>query len=130
MAFKATLTLSANEYDVLYCSYDFNRDVDPKGRPASGIYGGKIEVHIEANADTSALESMVNNQYKAIEGSLEIKKQDEDAKMKEIKFSNAYVIELTEELHVFTSQPMLTKIVISAKTITIGNATHENEWPK
>ena len=84
MAFKATLTFSGKQYDVLQCSYSMYRDVDPKGRPTSGVYGGKIDVEVESNQDTSIIEAMVNNQFKAVTGSLTIKKQDEDAKMKEI----------------------------------------------
>lgn len=130
MAFKATLTFSGKEYDVIYCSYSFNRDVDPKGRPTSGVYGGKIYVEIESNQDTSVIESMVNNQFKAVSGNLTIKKQDEDAKMKEVDFTEAYIVGFSEELSAFTSNAMTTKFTISAKTIKIGSADHENDWPK
>ena len=43
MAFKASFKFSdSREFDVLRWDVKFNRDVDPKGRPASDIYGGKI----------------------------------------------------------------------------------------
>ena len=42
MAFKASFKFSdSREFDVLTWRVKFNRDVDPKGRPASDIYGGK-----------------------------------------------------------------------------------------
>ena len=40
MAFKASFKFSdSREFDVLTWRVKFNRDVDPKGRPASDIYG-------------------------------------------------------------------------------------------
>ena len=45
MAFKASFKFSdSREFDVLNWRVKFNRDVDPKGRPASDIYGGTIYV--------------------------------------------------------------------------------------
>ncbi len=130
MAFKATLTFSGKEYDVLTCSYNLYRDVDMKGRPTSGVYGGKIDVTVESNDDTSVIEGMVNNQFKAVTGSLTIKKQDEDAKMKEITFTDAYIVSYSESIHAYSDSPMTLNFQISARTIKIGNADHENDWPK
>ena len=49
MAFKASFKFSdSREFDVLTWRVKFNRDVDPKGRPASDIYGGTIYVEIES----------------------------------------------------------------------------------
>ena len=90
MAFKARLNFSGKEYDVLHCAYALNRDVDAKGRPSSGVYGGTIDIEIESTEDTSIIEAMVNNQYKPITGTLLIKKTEEDAKMKEVNFEDGY----------------------------------------
>jgi type VI protein secretion system component Hcp len=130
MAFKATLTFSGKQYDVLQCSYSMYRDVDPKGRPTSGVYGGKIDVEVESNQDTSIIEAMVNNQFKAVTGSLTIKKQDEDAKMKEITFTDAYIVNFSEGMNAYSDSPMTLSFQISARQIKMGNADHENDWPK
>ena len=130
MAFKATLTFSGKQYDVLQCSYSMYRDVDLKGRPTSGVYGGKIDVEVESNQDTSIIESMVNNQFKAVNGSITIKKQDEDAKMKEITFSDAYIVSFSEGMNAYSDSPMTVSFQISARQIKMGNADHENDWPK
>ena len=47
----------------------FNRDVDPKGRPASDIYGGKIYVEVESTPDTIVLDKMFK-QYQPVNGSI------------------------------------------------------------
>jgi hypothetical protein len=129
MAFKARLNFSGKEYDVLNCSYALNRDVDSKGRPSSGVYGGTIDIEIESTEDTSIVESMVNNQYKPITGSLLVKKSEEDAKMKELTFEDGYIVKYSEGLSIIGDTPMTYKFTISARKLKLGNAEHVNDWP-
>jgi len=129
MAFKARLNLKGKEYDVLDCSYSLNRDVDSKGRPSSGVYGGTIDVEIESTEDTSIIETMVNNQYKPLSGTLLIKKSEEDAKMKELTFDDAYIIKYTEGININDDHPMSLKFQLSSRKLKIGTAEHENDWP-
>lgn len=95
MAFRSTLNLGGKEYDVLDCSYSLKRDVDSKGRPSSNIYGERISVRVESTENTTILETMVN-QFKPFNGSIVFKKGDEEGKMKELIFENAYIIEFAE----------------------------------
>ena len=84
MAFKASFKFSdSREFDVLTWRVKFNRDVDPKGRPASDIYGGTIYVEVESTPDTIVLDKMFK-QYQPVNGNIVFKKADEDAKMKEL----------------------------------------------
>lgn len=129
MSFNAKLKIAGKDgIDVLACDYALHRDVDPKGRPASGVYGGTINLSIESTDDTSIVESMVN-QYKPIDGTITFKKGDEDAKMKELSFEKAYVIAFKEGIDVKGAKPMQIDFTISAQKIKIGNAEHQNEWP-
>src|ERR1700754_821534 len=96
MAFNAKIQLGSKEYDVLQFSFSLNRDVDAKGRPSSGVYGGTIHVEVESTEDTSVIESMVNSQYKPFSGKITFKKSEEDAKMKELSFEDAYIIQYNE----------------------------------
>lgn len=130
MAFKTRLKLGAKEYDVLQCSFSLNRDVDAKGRPSSGVYGGTIHIEIESTEDTSIIESMVNNQYKALSGSVIFKKGEEDSKMKELSFQDGYIIQYNEGIVVNNSIPMTLSFVLSARVVKLGNAEHTNDWPK
>ena len=129
MAFKARLNFSGKEYDVLNCSYSLNRDVDSKGRPSSGVYGGTVDIEIESTSDTSIIEAMVNSQFKPITGTLQIKKSEEDAKMKELDFSDGYIVKYSEGMNIIGGAPMSLKFTISARTLKIGNAQHVNDWP-
>ena len=129
MSFKAKLTIGGKSFDVLHCSYSFRRDVDNKGRPSSGVYGGSVQLEIESTDDTSVLESMINNVYKAFSGTVTFQKRDEDAKMKELSFEDGYIVQYSEALDSIGSNPMTINFVISARKIKVGNAQHENEWP-
>lgn len=129
MSFNAKLKFSGKDgIDVLACDYKLTRDVDAKGRPSSGVYGGTINLTIESTDDTSIIESMVN-QYKPVDGTVTFKKSDEDAKMKELSFEKAYVISFQESIDVKGAKPMQMDFTISAEKIKIGNAEHKNEWP-
>jgi hypothetical protein len=130
MAFKTRLTLGSKEFDVLQCSFSLHRDVDAKGRPSSGVYGGTLQVEIESTEDTSIIESMVNNQYKALSGKITFKRGEEDAKMKELSFEEGYIIQYNEGINVNDSTPMTLSFVISARTLKLGNAEHTNDWPR
>lgn len=130
MSFKGSLAIGGKTYDVLTCSYGFRRDVDFKGRPSSGIYGGTIDLSIESTSDTSLLETMVNSPHKMLSGTITFKKTDEDAKLKEISFENAYIVAYSESVSEFGGDSMQYQITISAQTIKVEKAQHTNDWPK
>ena len=128
-SFRASLELGGKEFDVLSSDYAFSRDTDKKGKIASNVYGGRISISIESTADTTVIEAMLNSQFKAIEGKIVYKKSEEDAKMKEIEFKNAYVVYYKETLAVNGDVPMVINFTISAEEISIGNASIHNRWP-
>ena len=129
-SFRATLEMGGKEYDVLYSNYEFSRSTDSKGRPSSSISGGRVSVTVESTEDTTALESMVNSQFKPIDGKIVYKKTDEDAKMKEIAFKNAYIVHYKETLDTTNEVPMTIAMTFSAESITVGNAELDNRWPR
>jgi hypothetical protein len=131
MSFKASLKFSGKEYDILSCSYSFSRDVDHKGRPASNVYGGSISCSIESTEDTTIIESMINSKHKPVSGTITFFKREEDnAKMKEVTFTDAYVTAYNESIEVTGGTPMYISFTLSAREIKVGNATHVNEWPQ
>ena len=130
MAFRASMEVAGKEYDVLFSDYEFSRNTDTKGKPSSNILGGRIEVIVESTEDTTLVESMLNGQFKPVDGKITYKKADEDAKMKEIEFKNAYVVHYKETLDVNNEVPMRIAITFSAEEITVGNAALDNRWPK
>ena len=73
---------------------------------------------------------MLNSQFKAVDGKIIYKKTEEDAKMKEIEFKNAYIGHYKETLDATNEVPMTIAMTFSAETITVGNAELDNRWPK
>jgi hypothetical protein len=128
MAFRADLKIDGKEYRLLHCSYSLQRDVDPTGRPSSEVKGGTIHFEIESTEDTSLWDLMIA-QFKSVDGTITFKKRDEDAKMKELKFETAYVVDLAENFDSVGGNPMTLTFTLSAHKLTLGSETHENEWP-
>ena len=64
---------------------------------------------------------MLNSQFKPVEGKIIYKKSEEDAKMKEISFKNAYIVHYKETLDVNNEAPMTIGMTLSAENITIDN---------
>ena len=128
-SFRASLEIGGKEFDVLSSDYSFSRDTDKKGKISSNVYGGRITLTIESTEDTSLIEAMLNSQFKAVEGKIVYKKTDEDAKMKEIEFKNAYIVYYKETLDVNGDVPMKISFTVSAEEIIIGNAAINNRWP-
>jgi len=129
MAFRASLKFEGQDYDVLECNYSFKRDVDLKGRPSSNVYGGTINLVVESTEDTKIVAQMVN-QFKPNSGTVTFNKGDEEAKMKELSWSNGYVISYNESLDVVGPEPMKIAFVISAQTIKMEGVEIEQKWPK
>ncbi len=129
MSFKALAKIGSKEFDVISCNYALHREVDGKGRPASIVYGGIINLVVESTDDTSIIEAMVNNQHKPLDGTVTFKKSDEDAKLKELSFEKGYVIKFQENFDTTGGNPMVIAFTISAMKIKIGGAEHVNDWP-
>lgn len=129
-SFRASLELGGKEYDVLYSNVEFARSTDSKGKPSSSITGGRVVVTIESTEDTSTIEAMLNSQFKPVDGKIVYKKTDEDAKMKEIEFKNAYIVHYKETLDTTNEVPMTIAMTFSAETLTVGNAELDNRWPR
>jgi hypothetical protein len=129
MAFRAKLQFEGKEYDVLDCNYSFRRDVDLKGRPSSNVYGGNIYVTVESTDDTNIIAQMVN-QFKPNTGTVTFNKGEEEAKMKELKWENGYIIKYNESLDVTGREPMQISIVVSAEKISVEGAEVDHKWPK
>ena len=127
MSFKAKLKVAGKEYNVLDCSFQMHQEVDATGRPSSITRGGRINVTVESNQETDLFEWMCNN-FERKDGSIVFLKRDSDATMKELKFSEGYLIKYDEQYNSANMNPMVISFTISAKEIALGNGSHVNEW--
>lgn len=128
MAFKSKFTVDGKDFNVLSCTYHLYQETDPTGRPSSVTRGGKITVTVESTDDTSIFDWMTNS-FDRKDGSVKFFKRDsESAIMKQVDFKEAYLVGFEESFSHNTEMPMVLTITLSAKSLTIGSATHTNEW--
>lgn len=128
MAFSAKLSLGGKEFDVLSCSYSIERSTDTKGRPSSNLLGSKITIKVESTQDTSILESMCT--LSATSGSVIFRKDNEDAKLKDLKWESGYIVSYVESLEASDKEPMSILFTVSAKVVKVGNAECNQDWPE
>jgi len=127
MSFKAKLKVAGKEVNVLFCSYDLHQDVDPTGRPSSITRGGRINLIIESNGDSDFFEWMTDP-FGRKDGSIVFVKRDTDATLKEIKFTEGYLVKYKESFESSGDSPLKESFTISAKEIVSGTGSHKNEW--
>ncbi|QYS88265.1 MULTISPECIES: type VI secretion system tube protein TssD [Flavobacterium] len=127
MSFKSKLVVAGKEYTVLNVNYGLFQETDATGRPSTVTRGGKIELTIEGTADTSFFEWMTNS-FERKDGSVKFFKRDSDAVLKELKFSEAYVVKFRENFDSTGVNPLTETFTISAKKIELGSGAYQNEW--
>ena len=126
-SFKAIFKFEGKEYEVITCVYSLGQSVDDKGRPSSTVRGGNISLQVAASDDDTLIGWMVDP-FKKSDGSIIFNKIDENSTMKELKFEQGYCVGYSESFSASSNGPMTVSLNISAKKITLGNATHENIW--
>jgi hypothetical protein len=127
MSFKAKFKAGAIELNVMGVTYSLSQDVDATGRPSSITRGGTIKVTVEGNNGTELFEWMCNS-FERKDGSITFIKRDSDATLKELKFTEGYLVAFSESFNSVGSEPLAVTFTISAKEITMGSGTHTNAW--
>jgi len=91
------------------------------------VKGGSISVQIVVTDDDSMVEWMIDP-YKKQDGSITFMKIDQDSKLKEIKFTGAYLVGYSESFNANSSSAMIASLNISAGTISVDSAKLDNKW--
>ncbi|AYW36328.1 MULTISPECIES: type VI secretion system tube protein TssD [Capnocytophaga] len=127
MSFKTKLKVAGKEYNVLKVSYSLFQETDATGRPSSVTRGGKIDVVIESTGETDFFEWMTNS-FERKDGSVVFIKRDSDATLKELKFTEAYLVNHREHFDASGDNPLTESFTISARKIEMGTGAYQNEW--
>lgn len=128
MSFLAKLNIDDDEMNVLECSFGFQQSADNSGRPSQKPRGGQINFVIESTNKTDFLEWMVSSNMTK-NGSIIFYKRDNMSSLKTVKFSEAYCLDYSEDFDAVGSQPLKTRINISAKEISVKGTKFKNNWP-
>ncbi len=129
MPFNAKLELDGNNYRILSCSYHLDRDFDQFGKPSSEIRGGTITVTIETTGVNTFSAWMMSSRLRK-SGRIIFDDPIEDAELKAIEFEEAYMVFYEESFASQGQGSMSETFKISAKKLTISDASHENDWYK
>jgi len=127
MSFKAKLVLAGEEHTVLNVNYALVQETDKTGRPSTITRGGKIEITVESTGSAKFFEWMLNS-FERKDGSIKFYKRDSDATLKELKFTEGYLVKHKENFDSTGDNPLTETFIISAKKIEMGTGVHENEW--
>lgn len=127
MAFKAKLKVAGKEFNILKVSYALFQETDTTGRPSSVARGGKIDIEIEGTESPEFFEWMVNS-FERKDGSIVFLKRDSEATLKELKFTEGYLVKHRENFEASGQKPLTESFTISARKIEMGTGAFENEW--
>ncbi|WP_435524295.1 type VI secretion system tube protein TssD [Chryseobacterium indoltheticum] len=127
MSFKAKFKAAGIERNILAVDFGMLQETDLTGRPSSVTRGGKINLTVEGTGATDLFEWMTNS-FERKDGSIVFIKRDSDATLKELKFTEAYIVKYKEDFNSTGENPLTETFVLSAKEITLGSAKHTNEW--
>jgi len=128
MSFKAKFKVAGKEYTALNVSYGLFQETDATGRPSTVTRGGKIDVVVEGTHSTELFEWMTNS-FERKDGSVVFYKRDSDATLKELKFTEGYLVKHKENFDSTGENPLTETFTISARKIEMGSGAYENEWP-
>ena len=67
---------------------------------------------------------------KTLNGSINLYEADNETKLKEIKFENAFCIKYTEVYKQSADENLVTRFIISSEKLSIGSIDLDNQWLK
>lgn len=127
MSFKSKFKVAGAERNILAVDFEMLQETDATGRPSSIARGGKINITVEGTGETDLFEWMTNS-FERKDGSIVFIKRDSDATLKELKFTEAYIVKYREDFDSTGDNPLTETFTLSAKELVMGNAGLTNEW--
>lgn len=127
MSFKSILKVAGKNYNVLSINYGLFQETDATGRPSTITRGGKIDITVESTGETDLFEWMTNS-FERKDGSVVFYKRDSEATLKELKFSEAYLVKHKEKFDATGDNPLTETFTISARELEMGTGKYINEW--
>ncbi len=70
----------------------------------------------------------MTNSFERKDGSITFLKRDSEATLKELKFTEAYLVKHREHFDASGEKPLTESFTISARKLEMGTGAYENEW--
>jgi hypothetical protein len=110
---------------ILSCDFSFSQDTDNKGRIASDIRAGTINLAIPGINDTEIIQWMLGKDIRK-KGKISYSGVIATGPHKSIEFEDAVLVNYSES---FSDQAdVIIQLSISSRKITISGITHETQW--
>ena len=129
MSHSVKLTVDGEEFDLISCEYSVNRQLDVTGKPVSEIQAGTINFAIRSDTRTFFWEWAINK-FEKKSGSIVFSKPNDEQSMKQLDFTDAFCADYHEGSDSEAGQSMIENVTISAREMSINNATFTNKWPE
>jgi len=127
MSISVKLNLLNREYNLLELTYSLKQEVDDFGRPCSETQCGLINLLVDATNNTGLVEH-IGNVDNPLQGKISFFNVVTDQKIKEIEFSNGFIIYYEEMFSTESSVLCKEKLTISAQNIRLGKVKFSNNW--
>ena len=127
MSFKSILKVAGKNYNVLNVNYGLFQETDATGRPSTITRGGKIDITVESTGEADFFEWMTNS-FERRDGVVVFYKRDSEGTLKELKFTEAYLVKHRERFDSVGDNPLTESFTISARKIAVGDGEYENPW--
>ncbi|MEO6253857.1 MAG: type VI secretion system tube protein TssD [Ferruginibacter sp.] len=121
MSFLAKLEMNGKEYNVLNVEYDISQRMDERFRPNDIPKSGLIQLTIEASSDNNLIDWALNHSMLK-EGKIIFYRRDASSKMRSIEFKDAFCVYLKETFTSDGKNPMVTRMTISPRVLTISSS--------
>jgi hypothetical protein len=128
MSINLKLNILNKEYSLLEFNYSFSQNTDSFGRPCSDIQCGFIHLLVDATFNTALVEK-ISDSSNPLKGKIFYYDIISDRKIKEIEFSNGYIIFYEEIFNAEGSILCKEKLIISAQNVQVGKVKFQNNWP-
>jgi hypothetical protein len=158
MAYRITLDIEGNSYELRSILLDLRQMVDEIGRPATTTRGGVIRFSLADGVDTTFFVNWMVNPHQTYDGEFTYYNASDGAARQRINFTQAVCVELAESynielprnslrpfahdtqhfsmdrsnqhLYLDNTVGLRSVIGISSENLTIGSISIQNRWPR
>ena len=114
--------------DVVHLNYALHQETDIEGQASAVVRGGRISFKVKSTNDGNIeLLEWMCDPYAYKSGKVEFLKRD-GTNMKTLEFKDAILVDYQEDFDALDNNSQFEIFTISAKTIQVGAALHENRW--
>ncbi len=128
MSFISILTVDDTDYKILKCHFGMNQSVAKNGMAIQNPTGGGIiDIHLESTGSTELFNWMANANLRK-NGNITFYRRDAMSRLKRLDFTDALCVKYDEDFDHDGTNPMVTRVTISAREIVLEDVTVTNNW--